>query len=324
MTPPESPDFSRVPLSTTGTTSPHNQDTTSRASSTQQGQEQDEGRATRRVSGPSTFSSSSSHVNSNNNNSSSSSSRSKRRPHHFAIITSPFLRCSQTAIEMAIGMRSLPATVKSLSGTTGVAETSPQQQQQQEDGDVVTIAVETGLSEWLSVDYVSTQPPESIIVQRIQEFAMSRRDHEQYYTIDWKYQAKDRSLPAWPETREDMQSRLERSLAHILDTYTGAGTSNSKYKDHDLSIVFVTHASAVNALLEACLETPILVPVPNCSISRCRWTSVSSTEITTTTEQEHNTSVLVQSTSTQTIAGQDGRWLLDYQTHTRHLDRDRR
>lgn len=79
---------------------------------------------------------------------------------------------------------------------------------------------------------------------------MSRRDHEQYYTIDWKYQAKDRSLPAWPETREDMQARLERSLAHILDTYTGAGTSNSKYKDHDLSIVFVTHASAVNGKFE--------------------------------------------------------------------------
>ncbi|KAF9299268.1 hypothetical protein BGZ88_011483 [Linnemannia elongata] len=308
MTPPESPDFSRVPLSTTETTSPLNQDTTSRASSTQQGQEQDEGRATRRVSGPSTFSSSSSHVNSNNN--SSSSSRSKRRPHHFAIVTSPFLRCSQTAIEMAIGMRSLPTTVKSLSGTTGVAETNPQQQQQQEDGDVVTIAVETGLSGKLK--------------QNGKQFAMSRRDHEQYYTIDWKYQAKDRSLPAWPETREDMQARLERSLAHILDTYTGAGTSNSKYKDHDLSIVFVTHASAVNALLEACLETPILVPVPNCSISRCRWTSFSSTDITTTTGQEHNTSVLVQSTSTQTIAGQDGRWLLDYQTHTRHLDRDRR
>ncbi|KAG9073313.1 hypothetical protein KI688_001105 [Linnemannia hyalina] len=141
MTPPESPDLSRAPPSTTGTTPPHNQDNTSTASSTQQGQGQDEEKATRRVSGPSTFSSSS-HMNSNN-----SSSRSKRRPHHFAIVTSPFLRCSQTAIEMAIGMRSLPATVKSLSGTTGVAETKPQQQQQQqEDGDAVTIAVETGLS----------------------------------------------------------------------------------------------------------------------------------------------------------------------------------
>ncbi|KAK3820897.1 MAG: hypothetical protein JOS17DRAFT_337990 [Linnemannia elongata] len=169
------------------------------------------------------------------------------------------------------------------------------------------------------MDYVSGQPPESIIVQRIQEFAMSRRDHEQYYTIDWKYQAKDRSLPSWPETREDMQSRLERALAHILDTYTGAATSNSKYRDHDLSIVFVTHASPVNALLEACLETPILVPVPNCSISRCRWTRISSADTTT-----HNTSVLVQSMRTHSIAGQDGRWLLDYQTHTRHLDRDRR
>jgi broad specificity phosphatase PhoE len=92
--------------------------------------------------------------------------------------------------------------------------------------------------------YVSDQPPESIIIQRIQEFAMSRRDHEQYYTIDWKYQAKDRTLPSWPETREDMQSRLERTISHVIDTYTDS--NNTKYKDHDLSIIFVTHASPVN------------------------------------------------------------------------------
>ncbi|KAG0290250.1 hypothetical protein BGZ96_006298 [Linnemannia gamsii] len=177
------------------------------------------------------------------------------------------------------------------------------------------------------MEYVSDQPPESIIVQRIQEFAMSRRDHEQYYSIDWKYQAKDKALPSWPETREDMQTRLERTFSYIIDTYTDSNTS--KYKDYDLSIIFVTHASPVNALLEACLETPILVPVPNCSISRCRWTPISSTddnERSTEQEQgqEHNINVLVQSMRTHTISGQDGRWLLDYQTHTRHLDRDRR
>ncbi|KAF9105356.1 hypothetical protein BGX29_000129 [Mortierella sp. GBA35] len=181
------------------------------------------------------------------------------------------------------------------------------------------------------MDYVSDQPPESIIVQRIQEFAMSRRDHEQFYTIDWKYQALDRTLPAWPETREDMQSRLERVLEHILKTYTTGNNSNSKYKDHDLSIVFVTHASPVNALLEACLETPILVPVPNCSISRCRWTLISSTDsglegrgYNSIEVEPGLPNVLVQSKRVQTIAGEDGQWLLDYQTHTSHLDRDRR
>ncbi|KAK3838828.1 MAG: hypothetical protein J3R72DRAFT_448411 [Linnemannia gamsii] len=233
---------------------------------------------------------------------------------------------------MAIGMRSSSASGKTMSTTTAATGTDTRQQQE-DGGDAVTIAVETGLSEWLSMDYVSGQPPESIIVQRIQEFAMSRRDHEQYYSIDWKYQAKDRTLPSWPESREEMQARLERSLAHVLLTYTGNGNSNNKYKDYDLSIVFVTHASPVNALLEACLETPILVPVPNCSISRCRWTLISSTD----SSQEHTTNdndkdsaasglpnVLVQSMRTHTIAGEDGRWLLDYQTHTSHLDRDRR
>ncbi|KAF9921064.1 hypothetical protein FBU30_008955 [Linnemannia zychae] len=59
----------------------------------------------------------------------------KKKPHHFAIITSPFLRCSQTAIEMAIGMRN---------SASGVDST--QQPHQHDESDVVTIAVETGLS----------------------------------------------------------------------------------------------------------------------------------------------------------------------------------
>ncbi|KAF9928434.1 hypothetical protein BGZ67_006991 [Mortierella alpina] len=173
----------------------------------------------------------------------------------------------------------------------------------------------------------------------MQDFALARREHEQYYTIDWKYMARDRSLPSWPETREDMQARLDRTLAHILQAYTGSIT-----KDSDLSIVFVTHASPVNALLEACLQTPILVPVPNCSISRCRWTPTTESSISIQDGvemkdkegQRNNSSndnnkdsslipdVLIQSRHTQTIAQEQGRWLLDYQTHTSHLDRDRR
>ncbi|KAF9955638.1 hypothetical protein BGZ72_003558 [Mortierella alpina] len=164
----------------------------------------------------------------------------------------------------------------------------------------------------------------------MQDFALARREHEQYYTIDWKYMAKDRSLPSWPETREDMQTRLDRTLAHIIQSYTGSIT-----KDSDLSIVFVTHASPVNALLEACLQTPVLVPVPNCSISRCRWTAATETTKTGAAmkdeESQHNDKdsslipdVLIQSRLTQTIAQEQGRWLLDYQTHTSHLDRDRR
>ncbi|KAF9967829.1 hypothetical protein BGZ70_007976 [Mortierella alpina] len=167
----------------------------------------------------------------------------------------------------------------------------------------------------------------------MQDFALARREHEQYYTIDWKYMARDRSLPSWPETREDMQTRLDRTLAHILQAYTASLT-----KDSDLSIVFVTHASPVNALLEACLQAPVLVPVPNCSISRCRWTPATESSVSVKDDAGKNDEegqhsikdsslipdVLIQSRQTQTIAQEQGRWLLDYQTHTSHLDRDRR
>ncbi|KAF9175105.1 hypothetical protein BGX21_007734 [Mortierella sp. AD011] len=222
----------------------------------------------------------------------------QKRQHHFAIVTSPFLRCSQTAIEIAIGMRTASAET---SGSDGNCSKS---------------------TKWLSSEYVSGPVPDSIIVQRMQDFAMARRDHEQYYSIDWKYLAKDRQLPTWPETRESMQERLDRTLDHILKSYT----SNDKSAERDLSIVFVTHASPVNALMEACLQFPTLVPVPNCSISRCQWTPLSTSNPDEDSSQQEPGmfDVLMQSTHTVTVAGEEGRWLLDYQTYTAHLDRDYR
>ena len=95
-------------------------------------------------------------------------------------------------------------------------------------------------SEWLSLQYVSEPVPNRIIVQRIQDFAMSRHEHASYYTVDWKYKACEQDLPEWPEEREAMQSRLDRTLNHILKSYSAAAT------DRDLSIIFVTHASPVN------------------------------------------------------------------------------
>lgn len=89
------------------------------------------------------------------------SSGSSRRPHHFAIVTSPFLRCSQTAIEMAIGIRtadmaSATATAASKSATFNSATTSPnlgdarerprQSLDKTDERDLVTIAVESGLA----------------------------------------------------------------------------------------------------------------------------------------------------------------------------------
>ncbi|KAG0028947.1 hypothetical protein BGZ82_008181 [Podila clonocystis] len=231
------------------------------------------------------------------------SSSSSGRRHHFAIVTSPFLRCAQTAIEMAIGIAA------SENGHSN------------NDRDT-TIAVEAGLAgkfsfKWLSLEYAPEPVPDSIIVQRMQEFALARREHELYYSIDWKYLAQERTLANWPETREDMQTRLDRALAHVIHSY-GRVLQN---KDVDLSIVFVTHASPVNALLEACLQTPVLVPVPNCSISRCRWTPLKAGNEETT---QGLRDVLMRSRVSQTVNQEHGHWLLDYQTYTRHLDRDHR
>ncbi|KAF9429938.1 hypothetical protein BGZ76_001056 [Entomortierella beljakovae] len=155
---------------------------------------------------------------------------------------------------------------------------------------------------------------------------MARRDHEKFYSIDWKYLPKDRQLPTWPESRESMQDRLDKTLAHVIQSYT----SRDKGMERDLSIVFVTHASPVNALIEACIQTPVLVPVGNCSISRCLWMPISETELETQKSgdnwiaSELGTDALVQSKDIVTVAGKKGRWHLDYQTYTAHLNRDER
>lgn len=89
---------------------------------------------------------------------------STRRPHHFAIVTSPFLRCSQTAIEMAIGIRSTdrasaaaataaPRTAFFSNATSPIlgdirekTRTSLDKTDEACERDQVTIAVESGLA----------------------------------------------------------------------------------------------------------------------------------------------------------------------------------
>ncbi|KAF9332114.1 hypothetical protein BG006_005031 [Podila minutissima] len=171
----------------------------------------------------------------------------------------------------------------------------------------------------LSLEYAPEPVPNSIVVQRMQEFALARREHEQLYSIDWKYLAQERTVANWPETREDMHTRLDQALAHNIHSY-GRVLQNSD-REVDLSIIFVTHASPVSALLEACLQTPVLVPVPRCSISRCRWTPLKSGNEEAT---EGLRDVLMRSKVSQTVNQEHGHWLLDFQRYTRHLDRDHR
>ena len=88
-------------------------------------------------------------------------SKTTCRPHHFAIVTSPFLRCSQTAIEMAIGIRAADTSVASATTNTAASSaltsssrsnsstmSGPVQIQADQAGgrDLVTVAVESGLA----------------------------------------------------------------------------------------------------------------------------------------------------------------------------------
>ncbi|KAF9359584.1 hypothetical protein BGX26_012028 [Mortierella sp. AD094] len=69
-----------------------------------------------------------------------------KRQHHFAIVTSPFLRCSQTAIEMAIGMRMATAETSSGDSCCNKSANISSVQENGKDRDLVTISVESGLA----------------------------------------------------------------------------------------------------------------------------------------------------------------------------------
>lgn len=78
-----------------------------------------------------------------------------RRPHRFAIITSPFLRCTQTAIEIAVGMRMAASDIKDTvtSTATGLQQVPSISEdavvvceEEQPDRDLVTISVESGIA----------------------------------------------------------------------------------------------------------------------------------------------------------------------------------
>ncbi|KAI1316523.1 hypothetical protein EDD11_009862 [Mortierella claussenii] len=70
-------------------------------------------------------------------------SHAQKRQHHFAIVTSPFLRCSQTAIEMAIGMRQTSDDCSTAAGASVGADRNKDGGSQR---DLVTISVESGLA----------------------------------------------------------------------------------------------------------------------------------------------------------------------------------
>ncbi|KAF9199907.1 hypothetical protein BGZ49_009913 [Haplosporangium sp. Z 27] len=76
------------------------------------------------------------------------STRDIKRQHHFAIVTSPFLRCSQTAIEIALGMK-MSAVDSNSSDKTTITSSASNNSNPQENGrntDLVTISVESGLA----------------------------------------------------------------------------------------------------------------------------------------------------------------------------------
>ncbi|KAJ2784541.1 hypothetical protein H4R18_001081 [Coemansia javaensis] len=166
----------------------------------------------------------------------------------YRILTSPFLRCAQTAEELYRGFRREECAQGSSSSK----------------GSPWMVAVEPGLSEVLSENYFAQRPPDGIIAARRGEIAggavCDGMAHDDAYVA-----ARD-ALPGYPEHFQDMMARFVATLDYVAGTLLAADGPRQV-------VVLVTHGAGINALLWATARQLRGSDVPYCCLSRARVVS---------------------------------------------------
>ncbi|KAJ1725627.1 hypothetical protein LPJ61_005630 [Coemansia biformis] len=184
----------------------------------------------------------------------------------YRVITSPFLRCAQTAEGLFRGFQQ----EEQASQGTGVVATGPW-----------TVAVEPGLSEVMNENYFAHPPPETIITRRRSDLA-SGAVHCSMRHDDAYVPARD-CLPEYPEGFQSMLARFVSTLDYTTSALVeqparqeaGAGVADcSGVRPSPRSVVIlVTHGAGVSALLWATTLKPGFNDVPYCCLTRARIVS---------------------------------------------------
>ncbi|KAJ2373952.1 hypothetical protein H4S02_008698 [Coemansia sp. RSA 2611] len=172
----------------------------------------------------------------------------------YLVLTSPFLRCAQTAQAIHQGFVDQSARTHS-------AQTRQWK-----------IAVEPGLSEVMNESYFEGPLPESLVGQRADELAA--HDVMQY---DFEYEPSRSGLPEYPEHFQDMMARFVGTLDYATGVQLGRMSAQAMRGDGSSAalgmrrvLVLVTHGAGIKSLLWATTRQPDNSVASYCCLTRAQ------------------------------------------------------
>ncbi|KAI8320582.1 hypothetical protein GQ54DRAFT_318017 [Martensiomyces pterosporus] len=188
----------------------------------------------------------------------------------YHILTSPFLRCVQTADELFRGFQEQHA----------VSAHRPIDWH---------LALEPGLSELMNDSYFDEQVPNTVIISRKSEIEGKLLCQDMVYNE--QYTPARSLLPVYPEDFQSMMARFVSTLDYATTFHLGQvslGTigsafprdsgAGSKHRAKRRVLIFVTHGAGINSLLWATTVRPGGNDVPYCCVSRAKVVSRKSSD----------------------------------------------
>ncbi|KAJ2498455.1 hypothetical protein GGH96_004300 [Coemansia sp. RSA 1972] len=169
----------------------------------------------------------------------------------YLVLTSPFLRCVETAEELCRGFQRQHTKMHSNLNTEW------------------RVAVEPGLCEVMSENYFAEPVPDSLIQRRIND--ITNRTQCANMTYDTTYTQVKQELPTYPENFQDMMARFVGTLDYatskqIDEISTQADVETGVRK----VVVMVTHGAGVGSLLWATTRQPGAHTVPYCCLTQAQ------------------------------------------------------
>ncbi|KAJ2720868.1 hypothetical protein GGI07_004346 [Coemansia sp. Benny D115] len=176
----------------------------------------------------------------------------------YLVLTSPFLRCAQTAELIAQGLQD--------------------RHQGQQQPISVGVAVEPGLCELMNDTYFDSQVPHALIGQRTAEIKDGWVCSNMAYNA--QYQVARDELPQFPEHFQDMMARFVSTLDHVATQVIGrqarermvAGPGSAVGRRR-MVVIMVTHGAGVGSLLWATTLKPGFNDVDYCALTRAEATA---------------------------------------------------
>ncbi|KAJ1729223.1 hypothetical protein LPJ72_005082 [Coemansia sp. Benny D160-2] len=190
----------------------------------------------------------------------------------YLIVTSPFLRCVQTAegIFKGFGQSWAKERETSTGGGGGISDPSG----------AWRIAVEPGLSEVMSESYFSQQVPNSIITWRKRELEASEQrgyggggGGGVHYAEG--YVPASEQMPHFPENFQNMMARFVSTLDQVVTRQIDQASREAVRARGSLQtrrrvVIFVTHGAGVGSLLWATTQQVGFNDIGYCCVTRAR------------------------------------------------------